>query len=105
MVSKSARASSISTTFRCSTGSTGPGTSGSGNALRTKTIASTSRMPAKKRLPRPSPFAAPSTNPPISVNWIVVGTIFLESLMSPKRKSLLSGTIATPIFGSVVANA
>ena len=65
-VSRSARASSSSTTRRCSRGSDGPGTSSSANARRTNTMASTSRMFARNLLPSPSPLLAPSTRPPIS---------------------------------------
>ena len=54
-VARSANASSISTIRRCSSGSDGPGTSVSGKARRTNTIASTSRMWERNALPRPSP--------------------------------------------------
>ena len=44
---------------RCSSGSDGPGTSSSSKARSTNTMASTSRMWARNRLPRPSPLLAP----------------------------------------------
>ena len=45
-------------------------------------MASTSRMWARNRLPRPSPLLAPSTRPPMSTNCTAAGTTFLESLIS-----------------------
>ena len=53
--SRSARVSSSSTMRRCSSGSDGPGTSPSVKARRTKTTASTSRIPPRNLFPRPSP--------------------------------------------------
>ena len=68
-------------------------------------MASTSRMPPRKRLPNPSPWLAPSTSPPMSMNCTVAGTTFFELLMAAKRSSRSSATLATPTFGSVVAKA
>ena len=84
-VSRSARANSSSTMRRCSSGSLGPVTSSSSNARSTSTMASTSRMLARKRLPRPSPFDAPSTRPPMSTTSIAACTMLrrLRHLRQP----------------------
>ena len=77
-VSRSASASSISTTRRCSIGSRGPVTSSSSNARSTNTIASTSRMLARNLLPRPSPLLAPSTRPPMSTTCTAAWTTLFD---------------------------
>ena len=77
-VSRSASASSSSTIRRCSSGSSGPGTSSSTNARSTNTMASTSRMPPRNRLPRPSPLLAPSTSPPMSTTCTAACTTFFD---------------------------
>ena len=104
-VSRSARASSSSTTRRCSRGSGEPDTSSSANARRTKTMASTSRMLARKRLPRPSPLLAPSTSPPMSTTCTAAWTTLRLLDISASRSRRSSGTLATPMFGSLVAKA
>ena len=104
-VSRSASASSSSTTRRCSRGSGEPATSSSTNARRTNTMASTSRMLARKRLPRPSPLLAPSTSPPMSTTWTAAWTTLRLFDISASRSRRSSGTLATPMLGSLVANA
>ena len=104
-VSRSARASSTSTTRRCSSGSSGPGTSSSLNARSTNTIASTSRMFERNLLPRPSPLLAPSTSPPMSTTCTLACTVFFVLDISARASRRRSGTWATPMFGSFVAKA
>src|SRR5690606_25447890 len=103
-VSRSARASSSSTTRRCSSGSDGPVMSSSSNARSTNTMASTSRMLARNLLPRPSPLDAPSTSPPMSTTWTAACTMLRDFDISANRSSRSSGTLATPMLGSLVAN-
>ena len=54
--------------------------------------------------PNPSPFDAPFTKPAISTNEIVVLIIFFDFDILAKFSSLISGTLTTPIFGSIVQN-
>ena len=68
----------------------------------TWTMASTSRILAKNWFPRPSPCAAPLTNPAISTNSIRVGRIFSDLESSAKISNLLSGTDTRPTLGSIV---
>ena len=68
-------------------------------------MASTSRMWARKRLPSPSPCAAPSTRPAMSTNCTLAGMIVLVWLISARRIRRSSGTLATPTLGSTVAKA
>ena len=56
-------------------------------------------------LPRPSPLLAPSTSPPMSTNCTAAWTTFWLLDISASRSSRSSGTLATPTFGSLVANA
>ena len=102
-VSKSASASSSSTMRKCSSGSSGPMTSGSLNARNTYTIASTSRMLARNLLPRPSPLLAPSTKPPMSTTCTAACTMLFVCDISDNARSRWSGTLAIPMFGSFVA--
>src|SRR6056297_2647934 len=103
-VSRSARASSISTTRRCTSGSEGPVMSSLTNARSTNTIASTSRMLARNLLPRPSPLLAPSTSPPMSTTSTAACTVCFDFDIADSWSSRSSGTLATPMFGSFVAN-
>ena len=48
---------------------------------------------------------APSTSPPMSTTWTEACTMFLLLDSSANRSSRSSGTLATPMFGSLVANA
>ncbi len=67
-------------------------------------MASTSRMLARNLLPSPSPLLAPSTRPPMSTTWTAAWTTFLDFDIAARRSSRSSGTLATPMFGSFVAN-
>ena len=103
--SRSARTSSVVTTSMSRTGSTEPivwMTSASSKQRTTWTIASTSRMLARNWLPRPSPLLAPATSPAMSTNSIAAGmtTFVFEILRSTSSRS--SGTVTTPMFGSIV---
>src|SRR4051794_17920765 len=62
-------------------------------------------MWARNWLPSPSPVLAPSTSPPMSTNCTLAGTTFFDLDISASRSRRRSGTLATPTFGSVVANA
>src|SRR6188768_2118195 len=90
---------------RCSIGSDGPVMSSLTNARSTNTIASTSRMLARNLLPRPSPLLAPSTRPPMSTTCTAACTTFFDFDITARRSRRSSGTLATPMFGSLVANA
>src|SRR5688572_19871218 len=68
-------------------------------------MASASRMWLRNLLPRPSPWLAPATSPPMSTNCTVAGTTLRLWLMAARASSLGSGTRATPTLGSVVAKA
>mmetsp|Transcript_3112 Transcript_3112/g.8671 ORF Transcript_3112/g.8671 Transcript_3112/m.8671 type:complete len:231 (-) Transcript_3112:153-845(-) len=70
----------------------------------TCTIASHSRMLARNLLPKPSPFDAPATNPAMSTNSSVAGTIFCELFSFPSCSRRGSGTPTTPTLGSMVQN-
>src|SRR6188768_3215545 len=89
---------------RCSIGSDGPVMSSLTNARSTNTIASTSRMLARNLLPRPSPLLAPSTRPPMSTTCTEAWTTFFDFDIAARRSRRSSGTLATPMFGSFVAN-
>ena len=69
------------------------------------TMASTSRMPPRNRLPRPSPLLAPSTSPPMSTTCTAAWTTLRLLDISASRSRRWSGTLATPTFGSLVAKA
>src|SRR6056300_419415 len=56
----------------------------------------------KNLFPRPSPLDAPSTNPAISTNSIVVLIFFFDFDISTNLSSLSSGTGTIPTFGSIV---
>ena len=66
--------------------------------------ASHSLIFAKNLLPKPSPFEAPFTKPAISINVILVGIVSLDTEIFESSKSLWSGTVTSPIFGSIVQN-
>lgn len=70
----------------------------------TWTMASTSRMVARNLFPRPAPSEAPSTSPAMSTNSMAVGISFLEPESSLSTASRSSGTLTTPMFGSMVQN-
>ncbi len=105
IASRSAVISSSSRISSCSAGSEEPGTSVSSKARSTNTVASTSRMWARKRLPSPSPWEAPFTRPAMSTNCTAVGMTFLDLLISASASRRLSSTLATPTLGSTVAKA
>src|SRR4051794_26088349 len=67
-------------------------------------MASTSRMLARNLLPRPSPLLAPSPSPPMSTTWTAACTSCFDLLIAPSWSTRVSGTLATPMFGSLVAN-
>ena len=90
-----------------SSGSTRPSgwmTFSSPCARTTCTIASVSRMFARKRLPSPSPSCAPATSPAMSWKSTVSHTISEAPTVSAtsSRRSSRTGTTAT--FGSIVVN-
>jgi len=68
-------------------------------------MASTSRMWERNLLPRPSPCAAPLTRPAMSTNWTAAWMASALPLISARRSTRSSGTLATPTLGSTVANA
>jgi hypothetical protein len=55
-------------------------------------------------LPKPSPLLAPFTKPAMSTISMVVGTTFLGLSISVSFINLGSGTVITPILGSIVQN-
>jgi hypothetical protein len=65
-------------------------------------MASTSLILARNLLPNPSPLLAPLTNPAISTISTEVGIIFSGLTNSASLFSLSSGTLITPILGSIV---
>ena len=65
-------------------------------------MASVSLMLAKNLFPNPSPLLAPFTNPAISTISTVVGIILFGFTNSANLFSLSSGTVITPILGSMV---
>ncbi len=67
-------------------------------------MASTSRMPPRNRLPSPSPSDAPRCNPAMSTNSAVACTTLRDALITASASTLGSGTVATPMFVSVVEN-
>src|SRR5690606_33076071 len=67
-------------------------------------MASTSRMFARKRFPRPSPLLAPLTRPAMSTKVTVAGVIFSEPNIPARTSSRGSGMGTTPTLGSIVAN-
>ena len=80
-VAMSARTSSSSRVARASTGLVSPGTSGSSKARSTTHRASTSRMPARKRLPSPSPVDEPATSPAMSTTSMPARTTLRLALI------------------------
>jgi hypothetical protein len=104
-VSRSFSCNSISITSLSRTGSTEPSTwviLSSSKHLRTWMIASVSRMLARNLLPNPSPLLAPFTKPAISTISTVVGTTLWGFTSLSSSVSLSSGTVITPILGSIV---
>src|SRR5215217_1023805 len=65
-------------------------------------IALVALMLPRNWFPRPSPFEAPFTRPAISTISIVFGTTRLGFTSSSSLVSLSSGTVITPILGSIV---
>ena len=59
-------------------------------------------MFARNLLPKPSPLDAPATSPAISTNVMYVGIIFSDFAIFESFSNLSSGTVTTPIFGSIV---
>src|SRR5579864_3932711 len=59
-------------------------------------------MPARNRLPRPSPLEAPATKPAMSTNSTVAATTLRLLLMTARAERRWSETWATPTFVSVV---
>ena len=65
-------------------------------------MARVSRMPARNRFPRPSPFDAPATSPAMSTNSIAAGTTRPGRAIAAMRSRRGSGTGTTPTLGSIV---
>ena len=65
-------------------------------------MASTSRILARNRLPKPSPLDAPRTSPAISMNSNWVGTVRAEPAMAESFRNRSSGTATRPVLGSMV---
>ncbi len=102
MVPTSASTSSSSKVARASTGSVSPGASSLSKARSTRHSASTSRIPARKRLPSPSPVEAPGTRPAMSTTSIPAWTTFLLALIAANASSRASGRGAMETDDSVV---
>ena len=83
-------------------GSVSPGTSGSSKARSTRHRASTSRIPARNRLPSPSPVDEPGTSPAMSTTSMPARTTFWLALMRARASSRASGSGATATAVSVV---
>ena len=97
--------SSVSMMDRSRSGFTAPSTwvtSPSSKQRTTWTMASVSRMLARKALPRPSPLLAPRTRPAMSTNSWEAGRIRWGVTISASRSSRSSGTSTTPVLGSMV---
>src|SRR5579859_7711954 len=103
-VARSARTSSSSRTPKSSSGLVPPTTLSSVNARSTKQTASASRIPARNRLPSPSPDAEPATSPAMSTISTVAWTTLRLLLISARASSRWSSTRATPTLVSVVEN-
>ena len=100
-VAMSARTSSSSRVARASTGFVSPGTSGSSKARKTRHSASTSRIPARKRFPRPSPVDDPGTRPAMSTTSMPARTTLRLALIWARasRRASGSGAAATVRLG------
>ena len=66
--------------------------------------ASVSRILPRNLLPNPSPLLAPFTKPAMSTISTVVGCTRCGLAISDNLFILSSGTVITPIFGSIVQN-
>ncbi len=104
IVVMSARTSSSSSVARASTGFVSPGTSGSSKARRTTHSASTSRIPARKRFPRPSPVDDPGTSPAMSTTSMPARTTLRLELIWARASRRASGSGAAATVVSVVVN-
>ena len=67
-------------------------------------MASVSRILPRNWFPKPSPLLAPFTNPAISTISTVAGNTLSGFTNSSNFSNLASGTLTTPIFGSIVQN-
>ena len=70
----------------------------------TWTMASTSRIVARNLLPSPAPSEAPSTSPAMSTNSMAVGICFFDPERPLRTAIRSSGTLTTPMLGSMVQN-
>src|SRR5688500_10897980 len=61
-------------------------------------------MPPRNLFPSPSPFEAPATRPPMSMNSHAACTTFFDFDITARASRRWSGTFARPTFGSLVAN-
>src|SRR3954451_2068627 len=68
------------------------------------TMASTSRIPPRKRFPMHSPVDEPATRPAMSTNSRVAPTTFFDLLISASARRRGAGTWAMPTWLSVVEN-
>ena len=53
-------------------------------------------------MPKPSPLLAPRTRPAISTKRILAGIVFCEAAISASLSKRVSGTLTSPVLGSMV---
>ena len=107
ITARSARANSVLMTSTSEIGLMRPATCTISSWSKQRTtcaMASVSRICARNLLPRPSPCEAPATNPAMSTNSTVVGTIFSGRTIAASAASRPSGTGTMPTLGSMVQN-